>query len=80
MKQHPFPQAFFHSYPEDIEKELTAKWVKEDSFVPIKKIAKVKELDLLALDPDEYNIEVQKKNEWEKKHCKEVSVDDDTER
>lgn len=31
--------------PEDIEKELTAKWVKEDSFVPIKKIAKVKELE-----------------------------------
>ena len=32
------------------------------------------------MEVDEYNIEVQKKNEWEKKHCKEVSVDDDTER
>lgn len=49
--------------PEDIEKELTAKWVKEDSFVPIKKIAKVKELDLLALDPDETIVEEQKRQE-----------------
>ena len=32
------------------------------------------------MEVDEYNIGVQKKNEWEKKHCKEVSVDDDTER
>ena len=48
---------------EDIERKLSAKWVKEDSFVPIKKIAKVKELDLLALDPDETIVEEQKRQE-----------------
>ena len=32
------------------------------------------------MEVDEYNIEVQKKNEWVKKHWQEISVDDDTER
>lgn len=39
--------------PEAIEKKLTASWVKEDTFVPVKTIAKVDERDLLALEPDE---------------------------
>lgn len=36
----------------DIEKKLNAGWVKEDSFVPIKTIPKVKETDLLKNEPD----------------------------
>lgn len=36
----------------DIEKKLSAGWVKEDSFVPIKTIPKVKEIDLLKNEPD----------------------------
>lgn len=37
---------------EDIERKLSAKWVKEDSFVPLKTIPKVDELKLLSLEPD----------------------------
>lgn len=36
----------------DIEKKLSAGWVKDDSFVPIKTIPKVKETDLLKNEPD----------------------------
>lgn len=36
-----------------IEEKLDAGWVKEDSFVPIKTIPKVQEVDLLKLIPDE---------------------------
>lgn len=39
--------------PEGIEKKLSAKWVKEDSFVPIKTLKKVKEVSLLSSQPDE---------------------------
>lgn len=39
--------------PETIQNSLGAAWVKEDSFVPIKTIPKVSELDLMALEPDE---------------------------
>lgn len=38
--------------PEEIEKKLSAKWVKEDSFVPIKTLRKVQEVELMALEPD----------------------------
>lgn len=38
---------------ETIEKKLDQKWVKEDSFVPVKTVPKVSELQLLAQDPDE---------------------------
>lgn len=38
---------------ETIEKKLSQKWVKEDSFVPIKTIPKVSELQLLAENPEE---------------------------
>lgn len=37
---------------EDILTKLSAQWVKEDSFVPIKTIPKVEELDLLAVNAD----------------------------
>ena len=50
--------------PEVIEKILSAKWVKEDSFVPIKTIPKVAEIELMKIEPDE---EVLKENERQKK-------------
>ena len=50
--------------PEVIEKKLSAKWVKEDSFVPIETIPKVEEIDLMKIEPDE---EVLKENERQKK-------------
>lgn len=39
--------------PEDIDKKLAAKWVKEDSFVPVKTIPKVEDLALMTENPDE---------------------------
>lgn len=39
--------------PEEIEKKLSAKWVKEDSFVPVKRLRKVEEIELMSLEPDE---------------------------
>ena len=50
--------------PEVIEKKLSAKWVKEDSFVSIKTIPKVAEIELMKIEPDE---EVLKENERQKK-------------
>ena len=38
--------------PEDIEKQLSAKWVKDDSFVPIKILPKIRDIELLVIDPD----------------------------
>lgn len=43
--------------PDIIKKNLSADWVKEDSFVPIKTIPKVKELELLSVNPDEKVLE-----------------------
>ncbi len=37
---------------EDIKKELSAKWVREDSFVPLKTVKKIGALDRMALEPD----------------------------
>lgn len=42
---------------ETIEKKLSAKWVKEDSFVPLKTIPKVDEADLIGEEPEEDKIE-----------------------
>ena len=39
--------------PETIEKKLAARWVKEDSFVPVKTIPRVDELALMLPEPDE---------------------------
>ena len=39
--------------PEEIEKKLSANWVKDDSFVPIKTIPRVKEIELISISPDE---------------------------
>lgn len=50
--------------PEVIEKKLSAQWVKEDSFVPIKTIPKVEEIELMKIAPDK---EVLEENERHKK-------------
>lgn len=39
--------------PEAVEKKLAAKWVREDSFVPLKTIPGVEETELLKAEPDE---------------------------
>ncbi len=39
--------------PEEIEKKLSAKWVKEDSFVPVNTLQKVEEIELMSMEPDE---------------------------
>ena len=38
---------------EAIEKNLSAKWVKDDSFVPIKTIPRVEEIELMSISPEE---------------------------
>ncbi len=38
---------------EEIEKKLSAGWVKEDSFVPIKTLRKVEEITLMSIEPEE---------------------------
>ena len=38
---------------EVIEKKLSVQWVKDDSFVPIKTISRVEEIELLKVEPDE---------------------------
>lgn len=48
---------------EEIEKQLSAKWVKDDSFVPLKNISKVKEIELLKLEPDKNALKKQKRQE-----------------
>lgn len=49
---------------ESIEGKLSANWVKDDSFVPIKTVPKVNELNLTSLDPDE---EMLQENERQQK-------------
>lgn len=49
--------------PEEIEKKLSAKWVKEDSFVPIKKLRKVEETELKLLEPDAEILEEQERQQ-----------------
>lgn len=39
--------------PETIEKQLSAQWVTDESFVPVKTIPKVEEIDLMQIEPDE---------------------------
>lgn len=48
---------------ETIEKKLSAKWVKDDSFVPIKTLPKVSELALMSLEPDEEMLVEQERQE-----------------
>lgn len=39
--------------PEDVEKKLSAKWVRDDYFVPIKTLPKVAEIALMSWEPEE---------------------------
>ena len=39
--------------PEAIERKMSAKWVKDDSFVPVKTIPRVEENELMSINPDE---------------------------
>lgn len=48
---------------EEVQEKLSAQWIREDSFVPIKTIPKVGELDLLTVNPDEVAQEEQKRQE-----------------
>jgi len=49
--------------PEVIEEKLSARWVKEDSFVPIKTIPKVLEIELMSIAPQEETIKEQERQE-----------------
>lgn len=49
--------------PEEIEKKLSANWVKADSFVPVKTLRKVKDTDLLVPDPDKNVLREQKRQQ-----------------
>ncbi len=42
--------------PEDIDKKLSAGWVKDDSFVPLKIIPKIHEIEFISFDSNEENI------------------------
>lgn len=48
---------------EAIKEKLGQEWVNEDSFVPIKALPKVKEADLMTLQPDEMLLEEKKRQE-----------------
>lgn len=49
--------------PETVEKKLSAQWVKDDYFVPIKTIPKVEEIQLMSLNPDEEVLREQERHE-----------------
>ena len=49
--------------PEAIEKKLSAKWVKDDSFVPIKTIPRVEEIELMKIEPDEEVLKEKERHE-----------------
>ncbi len=49
--------------PEMIDKKLSAGWVKEDSFVPLKTIPKVDELELLKPEPEEEMLKERERQE-----------------
>lgn len=46
-----------------IEKKLSEQWVKDDSFVPLKTVHKVEEIDLMSDNPDEEVLEEQERQE-----------------
>ena len=49
--------------PESIEKKLEADWVEEDSFVPIRTIPKISDLDLISSEPDKTVLQEKKRQE-----------------
>lgn len=48
---------------EAIEKMLSAQWVKDDSFVPIKTIPRVEEIELMKIEPDEEVLKEKERHE-----------------
>lgn len=49
--------------PEIIEKKLSAQWVKDDSFVPIKIIPRVEEIELMKVEPNEEVLKEKERHE-----------------
>ena len=49
--------------PETIEKKLSAQWVKDDSFVPIKTIPRVEEIELMKIELDEEVLKEKERHE-----------------
>ncbi len=49
--------------PEAIETKLSAQWVKDDSFVPIKTIPRVEEIELMKIEPDEEMLKEKERHE-----------------
>ena len=49
--------------PESIENKLSAQWVKDDSFVPIKTIPKVEEIELMKFESDEEILQEKERHE-----------------
>ena len=49
--------------PEAIEKKLSAQWVKDDSFVPIKTIPRVEEIELMKIELDEEVLKEKERHE-----------------
>lgn len=49
--------------PEAIEKKLSAQWVKDDSFVPVKTIPRVEEIELMKIEPDEEVLKEKERHE-----------------
>lgn len=49
--------------PEAIEKKLSAQWVKDDSFVAIKTIPRVEEINLMRTEPDEEVLKEKERHE-----------------
>ena len=49
--------------PEAIEKKLSAQWVKDDSFVPIKTVPRVEEIELMKIEPDEEVLKEKERHE-----------------
>ena len=49
--------------PGAIEKKLSAQWVKDDSFVPVKTIPGVEEIELMRTDPDEEVLKEKERHE-----------------
>lgn len=49
--------------PEAIAKKLSAQWVKDDSFVPVKTIPRVEEIELMKIEPDEEALREKERHE-----------------
>lgn len=49
--------------PEVIEKKLSANWIKDDSFVPIKTIPRVEEIELMKIELDEEVLKEKERHE-----------------